>query len=210
MNAGEFDVSTGAPVRSICAELRPKTLLAAECALIELRGLEWRAPAGGRSPAGSPWAKDGPWHLAQREVGDIAGEYSETLLVNEAGKELQVRKLDSTRPRTPLRVAEVARLEELRGWLMLLADPTDRRIVWEAAFFLWRGEPFDWPAIARRIGYSRSLARLSGRYREALAKLLCALNGLPERHFRALLLRERGYFTSAARQESLGFGVVKW
>lgn len=210
MNAQYFRVSAGAPVGSGSAPKLPKTLLAAELALIELRGLEWRAPAGGRSLAGSPWAKDGPWNLAQREVGDIAGEYSETLLVNEAGKELQVRKLDSARPRTPLRVAEVARLEELRGWLMLLGDPLDRRIVWEAAFFLWRGEPFDWAAIVRRIGYARSVTRLSGRYREALAKLVCALNGLPARHFRSLLARESGYFTSAARQESLGFGAVKW
>ena len=185
---------------------------AMEEALAELRDLEWRAPAGGRSLAGSPWASDGPWHLAQAEVSDHApgrAEASETLITNEAGKELLVRKIDTLRPRTPLRSVEVTRLEELRGWLELV-DPVDARIIWEASFHLWRGEPFDWPAVARRIGYPRSLARLSARYREALAKLVCALNGLPDRHFRSLLARESGYFTSAARQESLGFGAVKW
>lgn len=210
MKLGENGGSAGLAVGSISGGGAPLTLLALERALIELRGLEWRAPAGGVSLAGSPWAKDGPWSLAQREVGDVAGEFSETLLVNEAGKELLVRKLDSARPRTPLRVAEVERLEVLRGWLGLLNDRLDARILWEAAFHLWRGEPFDWAAIARRIGYPRTLRRLEQRYREALARLYCRVNGVPVRHFRDVLLREAGYFTSAARQESLGFGVVKW
>lgn len=189
---------------------RVSGLGAMEAALIELRDLEWRAPAGGRSLAGAPWAKDGPWHLAQREVGDIAGEYSETLIVNEAGKELQVRKIDSARPRTPLTMAEVDRLDILRGRLALLADEWDRRIIWEAAFFLWRGEPIDWAAIKVRTGYQRTTTRLAGRYREALAKLVCRINGVPVRHHRDLLARESGYFNSTARRESLGFGAVKW
>lgn len=189
------------------------TLGAMEEALAELRELEWRAPAGGRSLRPSPWAKDGPWHLAQAAGDDIApgkAEYSETLLTNAAGKELLVRKVTSLMPRVPLRAREVTRLEELRGWLGLLPDPEDAEIVWEASFYLRRGEPFDWKRIKRRIGYPRSTTRLAGRYREALAKLVCLVNGVPERHFRALLARESGWFTSAERRASLGFGAVKW
>ncbi|MGL5446562.1 MAG: hypothetical protein ACRDBL_04555 [Rhabdaerophilum sp.] len=206
MNTQENGVGAGFAVGSIWGGEAPFTLLAMERALIELRELDWRAPGDGRSP----FAKDGPWHLAQPEVGDVAGEYSETLLVNEAGKELQVRKLDSPRPRVPLRMAEVDRLEVLRGWLLLLPDESDRRVLWAASWHLWRGEAFDWKAAAARIGWQRSVTRLAGRYREALAKLVCAVNGVPARHHRALLAREAGYFTSAARQESLGFGAVKW
>lgn len=210
MNVEENGVCGAGAVASNSLSGGVSTLLGIEMGLIELRGLEWRAPSGGRSLAASPWAKDGPWSLAQREVGDIAGEYSETLIVNEAGRELLVRKLDTARPRTALRVAEVARLEVLRGWLELLPDTLDARIVWEAAFHLWRGEDADWRAIARRIGWERTTTRLAGRYREALAKLYCRVNGLPERHYRAVLAREAGYFTSAARRESLGCGAVKW
>ncbi len=168
------------------------TPAAMEEALAELRDLEWRAKAEGRSLATSPWASDGPWHLAQAEVSDHApgrAEASETLIVNEAGKELLVRKIDSLRPRVPLRSVEVTRYEELLGWLELLAEPADRAIVWAAAFHLWRGEPFDWVGIKARIGYPHSAQRLGRRYREAVCKLVCRVNGVPVRHFRALLAR---------------------
>lgn len=181
---------------------RVPTIAAMEGALIEMRDLEWRSPGAGGPGAGSPFAKDGPWHLAQREVGDIAGEYSETLLTNESGKELQVRKLDTLRPRTPLTVAEVDRLECLRGWLQLLPDGDDRRIVWEASFNLWRGEAFDWAAIKRRTRYPHSTQRLGFRYREAVAKLVCRVNGVPVRHHRALMARDSQQFNSAARRVS--------
>jgi hypothetical protein len=163
-----------------------------EGALAELRDLEWRAPSGGRSLAVSPWAKDGPWHLAQAAGDDVAAggaEYSETLIANAAGKELRVRKIDTLRPRTPLRSVEVARLEELRGYLELLPVVMDTEILWEASFHLWRGEPMDWARIARRVGYPHSRQRLARRYREALCKLICLVNGVPIRHFRALLVR---------------------
>lgn len=174
---------------------------AMEEALAELRDLEWRAPAGGRSLAGSPWAKDGPWHLAQQTGDDVApglAEYSETLIQNAAGKLLQVRKVDSLRPRTPLRAVEVERLEELRGWLELLADPLDRAIVWEASWHLWRGEPFDWVSVKRRVAYPFSRQRLARRYREAVCKLVCLVNRVPVRHFRGLLAASGGAFADVA------------
>jgi hypothetical protein len=173
------------------------TLAAMEEALVQLRDLEWRAPSGGRSLSTSPWAKDGPWHLAQAVGEDVAAgraEYSETLITNAAGKELQVRKIDSLPPRTPLRSVEVTRLDVLRGWLELLADPLDCEIIWEASFHLWRGEPMDWVRIKRRVDYPHSRQRLARRYREALAKLVCGVNGVPVRHYRSLLARDGSAF----------------
>jgi hypothetical protein len=176
---------------------------AMEEALAELRDLEWRAPSGGGRLGYSPVATDVPTRLMQREVGDIAGEYSETLLRNEAGKELPVRKLDSPRPRTPLRARDVERLEQLRGWLDLLlvrdggghvVDALDKRIVYAASFHLWRGEPIDWVLIKRRLAYPHSRQRLARRYREALCRLVCLVNGVPVRHFRTLLARSGGAF----------------
>ncbi len=167
------------------------TCEAMEEALVELRDLEWRAPGEGRSP----FAKDGPWHLAQREWGDIAGVYSETLMQDQAGKVVRAWKLDSPRPRTPLRMAEVDRLEQLRGWLLLLADPMDRRIIWAASFHLWRGEAMDWAGMKRAITYPHTAKRLARRYREALCKLVCLVNGVPVRHYRALLARNGSAFS---------------
>lgn len=183
------------------------TIAAMEAALAELRELEWRAPGSNRILPQSPWAKDGPWHLAQREVGDIAGHYSETLITTEAGKELRVRKLDTAAPRTPLRAAEVTRLELLRGWLELVSVE-DRAIIWAASFHLWRAEPFDWAAMQRRIGYPRTARRLAQRYREAVARLVCRVNGVPVRHFRALLARDGALWASRStvrRGGNLGF-----
>jgi hypothetical protein len=170
--------------------VRVPTPEAMEEALVELRDLEWRAPGEGRSP----FASDGPWHLAQREWGDIAGVYSETLMQDQAGKVVRAWKLDSPRPRTPLRMAEVDRLEQLRGWLLLLPEAMDRRIIWAASFHLWRGEPMDWAGMKRAIAYPHSRQRLARRYREALCKLVCLVNGVPVRDFRALLVRSGGAF----------------
>lgn len=197
MKYGEISQNTAFRHTSGLHLSRVPTLQAMEDALSELRDLEWRAKAEGRSLATSPWASDGPWHLAQAEVSDYAAgraEASETLIVNEAGRELLVRKIDSLRPRTPLRSAEVTRYEQLLGWLELLADPADRSILWAASFHLWRGEPLDWVMIARRIAYPHSRQRLARRYREVLAKLVCLVNGVPVRHFRALLVRDGAAF----------------
>lgn len=176
---------------------RVPTPEAMEEALAELRDLEWRAKAEGRSLATSPWASDGPWHLAQAEGSDYAAgraEASETLIVNEAGRELMVRKIDSLRPRTPLRSVEVTRYEQLLGWIELLPDALDRRIIWAASFHLWRGEPMDWAGMKRGLAYPHSRQRLARRYREALCKLVCRVNGVPIRHYRTLLARSGAAF----------------
>jgi hypothetical protein len=181
-----------------------------EAALIELRELEWRFGVKDYRLGFSATATDIPVRLMQPEVGDIAGDFSETLLTNAAGKELLVRKLDSRRPRTPLGVGEVARLEALWAWLGMLSDEMDRRVVWAASFALARGEAFDWGHVKRVLRHPRTPSRIGGQYREALAKLLCRAAGVSERHAKGYLARESGYFGSAARRESLGFGAVKW
>lgn len=158
-----------------------------EAALAELRDLEWRAPSGGRSLASSPWARDIPAHLIRAEGQDTAGDVSIMLVTDRQGREVEAFKRDTRRPRTPLRSAEVTRLEELREWLGLI-EPLDARILWEASFHLWRAEPFDWVGIKRRIGYPHSTRRLGRRYQEALCKLVCRVNGVPVRHFRGLLV----------------------
>jgi hypothetical protein len=173
---------------------------AMEGALAELRDLERRAKAAGRSLATSPWASDGPWHLAQAEAGDVAAgnaEYSETLIVNEAGRELLVRKVDSLPPRTPLRAAEVTRYEELLAWLELLPEAVDRVILWEASFHLWRGEALDWAGMKRRLGYPRTARALIDAYDRALCKLVCAVNGVPKRHWRGVLAQWKARRTAS-------------
>ncbi len=187
---------------------RVPTPEAMEGVLAELRDLEWRARSEGRSLATSPWASDGPWHLAQVDRSlDVApgnAEYSETLIVNEAGRELVVRKVDSLRPRVPLRAAEVTRYEELLGWLELLPEARDRAILWQAAWHLWRGEPMDWVGMRRRLAYPHTAKRLARAYREALCKLVCRVNRVPERHYRALLVRTGGVCADLCPLEGRG------
>ena len=155
--------------------------------LIAGHELWWRSPGGGRSP----WAKDGPWALAQREVGDVAGHYSLTLLVNEAGRELIVRKLDTPRPRVPLSAAEVTLRDWIDGQVGAVPKVLERRCVQEATAMLWRGEGrIGWVQLAREIGWRRTPEALEHRYRRGLCEMVCRANGVPVRHARALWARD--------------------
>lgn len=169
----------------------PKCIEELEEMLVQGHELERRAPGGGRWP----FAGDGPWHLIQPEVGDIGGDYSETLIVNEAGRELQVRKVESRAPRTPLSSAEVDALETLRRWLSMVPDADgpgleaahDRKLVWLATGRLAAGEGrVPWKAVGRWIGSPRTPEALVMRYRRALAGVVCRLNGWPVRRVRAM------------------------
>lgn len=174
-----------------CVLERPKDIESMVEALIRAHALERRAPGGGRWP----FAGDGPWHLIQPEVGDVASDadYSETLIVNEAGRELQVRKLDSREPRPPLDAAEVAELAQLHRWLLLVPE-RDRKLVWVATARLHAGEGrVPWKAVGRWLGLrnERTGKPLSPdgvmlRYRQAVARAVCALNGWPERRAKAM------------------------
>ncbi len=162
----------------------PRDLDELEEALVHLHALERRMPGGGRWP----FAGDGPWHLIQGEVGDLASEadWSETLIVTESGQELRVRKVDARAPRPPLDAGEVAEYERMRRWVML-APADARRIVWEATGHLHRGESRpQWGEMKREMAYPRTPRRMAQVYREALAVILCRLNGWPIRRARAL------------------------
>jgi hypothetical protein len=167
-----------------------------EGALAELRDLEWRAKAEGRSLATSPYAKDIPARLIQHEAGDYeGGHYSDMLVTDRAGREVIERKRDTPRPRSPLSTAEVARYEELLVWLDMLrqrVSALDKDIVWEAAWHLWRGEPHDWVRVKQATGYRSSTQALAKRYHLAVCKLICAVNGVPLRHAKGLLVRTGG------------------
>jgi hypothetical protein len=177
----------------------PVTVGALEERLIGVHALWRRTPGGGQSP----FARDIPAHLMLRDraAGDIVGEYSETLLVNEAGKELLVRKIDERAPRSPLRAAEVAERELVTGWLGLLlpegfeqlAEAKQRdavltvRVVWLATAQLARGEDRpQWSEIRRVTGAKLTPRSLAWRYTKALAVLLCRLHGVQVRHAKAI------------------------
>ncbi len=161
----------------------PVTVSALEERLVAVHSLWRRTPGDGPSP----FARDIPAHLMLREVGDILGEYSETLLTNEAGKELLVRKVDQRAPRTALSVAEVAERDAVTGWLMLLGDPQSRKLVWLATAQLARGEDAPvWGEIRRITGALVTPRTLGWRYAKAMAVLLCHLHKVPVRHARAM------------------------
>lgn len=175
----------------------PVSVAALEARLVAVHDLWRRTPGDGPSP----FASDGPWHLMLREVGDILGTYSETLLVNEAGKELLVRKIDQRAPRTPLRAAEVAERDRVTGWLGLLEDGLDRKLVWLATAHLARGEDAPgWTQIKRATGAVQGPRALAWRYDKAMALLFCALQGLPSRHWRVVVMRAAAAVRSAEAQ----------
>jgi hypothetical protein len=161
----------------------PVTIDQLEERLVAVHGLWRRTPGGGASP----FAKDGPWRLMLREVGDILGHYSETLIENEAGKQLLVRKIDQRAPRTPLSVAEVGERDAVTGWLQLLAEPLDRQVVWLATAHKARGEDApQWSQIKRATGARQTPRSLAWRYDKAVSVMLCRMHGVPVRHAKAV------------------------
>lgn len=164
----------------------PGTIEDLEERLVAVHALWLRSPGGGKWP----FAGDGPWHLAQAEVGDIKGDYSETLLETDSGKVMQVRKVDSRAPRTPLNAAEVDERDRVTGWLGLVSDEQLRKAVWLASEALHRGESrVPWLGIARWVRWERSRQALEQRYRLVLGEVVCALNGWPKRRARVLAAR---------------------
>lgn len=158
-----------------------------EEALVEAHELEARLPAAVRR---WPFAGDAPWNLIVPERDDIKGDWSETLIVTEAGKELQVRKIDARRPRAALDAAEVGRWRERVAWLGWIAEPLDRRLVWLATATLAREESrVPWNQLKARLGWGKSDRGLAWRYRKALASIVCRLNGWPQRHVNGLAAR---------------------
>ena len=181
----------------------PLTVSALQERLVAVHALWRRTPGDGPSP----FARDIPAHLIVRDrnAGDILGEYSETLLVNQSGKELLVRKVDERAPRAALSIADVAERERVTGWLALLPDTLDRRLVWFATAHLARGEDAPvWGEIKRAVGAAVTPRTLGWRYAKALAVVLCRLHGVPVRHAREIAaLEER--LSVAGQRGNAGF-----
>ena len=153
--------------------------------LIGWHELWWRSPGDGCSP----YAKDGPWYLAQREPGDIKGQYSLTLIENEAGRLLKVLKLDTPRPRTSLSRDEVALRDWIGGQIDRIEDARDRRAVLGGSRMLWQGQGrIGWKELARQIGWDRTPEALQERYRIVLCQMVCRINGWPLRHAKAMAM----------------------
>jgi hypothetical protein len=189
------------------------TVPALEERVVAVHSLWRRTPGGGASP----FAKDIPAHLMLREVGDILGQYSETLLVNEAGKELLVRKIDQRAPRAALSSADVAERDLLMDWIGLVPGIVERALVWRVTVLLDRGEELvPWRrvvrpeiiALARRLtsvlgddgepilskeqalDWERHESTIAWRYKMQLSGLLCRFHGLHQRN--AKLIAQRG------------------
>lgn len=164
-----------------------ETLADAEEAVVRAHEL-WRRSPGTRR---WPFAGDAPWHLMRPEVGDIVGATSETLIDAGGGKVVQALKVETLRPRAALDAAEVSERDRVTGWLELIADPVDRRIVWAACACLARGDHgpggrISWGEVKARVGWQRTTRALAFRYVAALAELVCAVRGWPLARRRAL------------------------
>jgi len=170
----------------------PATSARMEAALVLWHDLWWRSPGAGRSP----FAKDGPWHLARREAHEVAEHYSLTLITLESGREIVVRKLERPRPRAPLDARETAVRDQIGRWIDAIPDDRDRKAAVLGTRMLWRGEgAIGWSDLAPRIGWDRTPRALAERYRRVLCEMICRAKGVPMRHWRSFEARERGWLT---------------
>ncbi|OYW99798.1 MAG: hypothetical protein B7Z12_17400, partial [Caulobacter vibrioides] len=80
----------------------------------------------------------------------------------------------------PLSRAEVARRDDVTGWLRMVADPLDAKLLWLATADYARGEPAPgWKRMRGVLGLGLTTPRLLWRYRKALAAVTCSLRGVP-------------------------------
>src|SRR5690606_29648550 len=139
-------------------------------AFVRCHELERRMPGEGRWP----FAGDGPWNLIQGEQGDYAGDGQDGVS-------------SSAAPHSPLDAAEVGEYQRIVGWMQMVDDPADRRMVWLATARLAAGEGrVPWTAVKRWIGSERSPDALVLRYRKALALVVCRLNRWPTRRAKVM------------------------
>ena len=73
------------------------------------------------------------------------------------------------------------------GWLGLVPDVLDRKLVWLATAHLARGEDAPvWGEIKRVTGAGVTPRSLGWRYAKALSVMLCRLHRVPVRHAKAI------------------------
>ena len=128
-----------------------------EAALIDAMLVQWRTESGRW-----PFASDGPWHLIKKE--DLAGY--------EGGK------TPPRPPRVPPSRAELERMRDvLFGWLPLVPNDVDRRVIVLAISWRARGEKrVPWRRVAAKVSMGLSADAAKMRYRRAVHALTVALN----------------------------------
>lgn len=149
----------------------PKDWEAVEECLARAHELERRMPGGGKWP----FATDAPWHLMQRshEAGDYAGDGQDGVS-------------DSRVPRPPLDAAEVAEHRRIVGWLQLIPDEADRKVVWVATRLVFQGQGREWTRIAKSLKLGVGPDAVAVRYRRALCTIVCRLRGWPLRRVKGM------------------------
>lgn len=133
-------------------------------ALIEAMALWHRSPGDGRWP----FATDGPWHLMSRDLQadyDARGGFDSSSAV-------ELRPL-------PLSRAEVDWRDRVSHWILLVPDPSDRRLLSVCLDFHARGyQRLPWARIMRRLRLFRGKDGVRRRYRAALGAIASSLNKL--------------------------------
>jgi hypothetical protein len=124
--------------------------------LIEAVQLHWRTERGSW-----PFAGDGPWHLiAKEDLNEFTGGRSPAAM-----------------PRIPLGKAEVATMREAFGWLLLVSDDLDRRVIVLAVTERAKGaKRVPWKVVARAAGGRHEPDALRMRYIRALGALTQRVN----------------------------------
>lgn len=129
-----------------------------EARLIDAVQLHWRTE-GGRWP----FASDGPWHLIRKEWSDWDARDPKPM------------------PRIPLGKAEMARMREAFGWLLLVGEDVDRRLILLCVTERAKGpKRVPWARVARLMGGGHEPDALRMRYRRAMGVLTARVNiGIP-------------------------------
>jgi hypothetical protein len=124
--------------------------------LIDAVQLQWRTETGSW-----PFASDGPWHLiAKEDLHDYTGGRSPTAM-----------------PRIPLGKAEVAQMREAFGWLLLVPEDMDRRVILLAVIERAKGpKRVPWARVARQMGGRHQPDALRMRYIRAMGDLTRRVN----------------------------------
>lgn len=134
------------------------TFEAVEARLVEAVRLCWRISGGHW-----PFAKDGPWSLIQKDWWDW-----------DARDERPI-------PRMPLSRIEVAERDEAIGWLRLIADDADRRLVVLAVTQLAKGGDrarVSWLKLLKPMGKTHGADGLRMRYGRVLNGLTVRINAV--------------------------------
>lgn len=135
---------------------------AVEEALVDAFVLWRRTPGEGRWP----FASDGPWHLVQRST--MAGDYDAR--GGDLDEEIEASPLPLTRE-------EVERRDRVTGWIDLVPDAEDRRLIGMALRALAGGaDRVPWKRIMKQMGLTRGRDGLRKRYSRAITVICQTLN----------------------------------